>query len=493
MKTILRELLFICLIFITGCAQKPENNWPQFRGYNSSGIAAESVSPPVELNEKNMLWKIALPDGHSSPCIWGKNIFLTGVDTADKTLKMLCINRANGKSRWVRYKKVDEFEQVNTYSSQATATPATDGERVYFYFSSYGIICYDFKGNLKWELQIPIPKSRHGMGTSPIVTGDLVILNCFGHQNDPRLLAINKYDGSIAWKYSTPVQKDWDGDSYATPVIYDDQVIVYTSEDVSGYNIKTGDHIWMFRTGVTDAVCTPVIGDDVLYTTSFSTYGNPVMRSQFPDFIRFIKQYDVNKDLLIDKNEIKDVQFLQYPEKPEISPKLSMIDFFGMWDRNNNGLIDSTEWRMMDEFMNSFYLQQGLRAIRLGGQGDVSMTNFLWGHSKLSSHICSPLYYNNYVYMIRDGGIISCSDAEDGKLLYEEKLGAPGAYFSSPVAANGRIYVASRNGIVTVIEAGDKLNILAKNDLGEMITATPAIIGNKIYIRTDKFLYAFGN
>jgi outer membrane protein assembly factor BamB len=306
-------------------------------------------------------------------------------------------------------------------------------------------------------------------------------------------LAINKYDGSTAWKYSLPEAKDYSGDSYSTPVVYNDQVIVYTSEDVAGYNIKTGDRIWMFRIGVTDAVCTPVIGEDVLYTTSFSTYGNPVMRSQFPDFIRFIKQYDVNKDLLIDKNEIKDVQFLQYPEKPEISPKLSMINFFGMWDRNNNGLIDSTEWRVMDEFMNSFYLQQGIRAIRLGGQGDVSMTNFLWGHSKQASHIPSPLYYNNYVYMIRDGGIVSCSNAEDGKLLYEEKLGVPGAYFSSPVAANGRIYVTSRNGIVTVIEAGDKLNILATNDPGEMITATPAVVDNKIYIRTAKFLYVFGD
>jgi outer membrane protein assembly factor BamB len=94
--------------------------------------------------------------------------------------------------------------------------------------------------------------------------------------------------------------------------------------------------------------------------------------------------------------------------------------------------------------------------------------------------------------MIRDGGIVSCFDAENGRLLYRGKLGAPGAYFSSPIAVNGKIFIASRNGIVTVIGAGDKLNILAKNNLGEIITATPAAVDNKLYLRTEKFLYAFG-
>ena len=93
--------------------------------------------------------------------------------------------------------------------------------------------------------------------------------------------------------------------------------------------------------------------------------------------------------------------------------------------------------------------------------------------------------------MVRDGGIISCFDSESGKLLYRGKLNAPGAYFSSPIAANGRIYIASRNGIVTVFDSGEKLNILAQNNLDELITATPAVVDNKIYLRTEKTLYAF--
>jgi outer membrane protein assembly factor BamB len=94
--------------------------------------------------------------------------------------------------------------------------------------------------------------------------------------------------------------------------------------------------------------------------------------------------------------------------------------------------------------------------------------------------------------MIKTGGIISCFQAEGGRLLYREKLGGSGMYFASPIAANGRIYIASLKGIVTVFEAGDEPKILAQNDLDDKIMATPAVVDNKLYIRTAGFLYAFG-
>jgi outer membrane protein assembly factor BamB len=94
--------------------------------------------------------------------------------------------------------------------------------------------------------------------------------------------------------------------------------------------------------------------------------------------------------------------------------------------------------------------------------------------------------------MIKNGGIVSCFDAATGRLLYQERLGASGMYFASPIAVNGRIYIASLNGIVSVFEAGDELNILAQNDLDDKIMATPAVINNKLYIRRAGSLYAFG-
>ena len=95
--------------------------------------------------------------------------------------------------------------------------------------------------------------------------------------------------------------------------------------------------------------------------------------------------------------------------------------------------------------------------------------------------------------MVTNGGVLTCVNGADGKVLYRERLGAPGAYFASPVAANGRLYLSSAEGVVTVIEDNpEKLKVLAKHDFKESIYATPAIAGNRIYIRTGQRLYAFG-
>jgi outer membrane protein assembly factor BamB len=484
-----------CILYCCSHSSKDLNTkiWPGFRGINCSGIAATEKDPPVIFNpDKNVLWKIALPGGHSSPCIWGNYIFLTGVDTSSKLLKMFCINRVNGKIRWEKNKKVEEFEKVNNFSSPATATPATDGERVYFYFSSFGLLCYDYDGELQWEMPIPLAESMHGMGTSPIVTGDLVILNCFGHWNDPRLLAVNKYDGNIVWKYSVPNKDEYCADSYVTPVIYNDQVIINTCNEIAGYSLKTGEQIWSFLNGCLDAVCTPVIGEDILYTTGFQTFGNPEMMAQFPEFAGLLAERDKNGDSKIDKNETEGIQFLMYPEKPEVSRIIPFNELIEWLDNNNDTLIDETEWKSLIDFFNSLTEKQGLKAIKLGGKGDISITNHVWDYPEQTSHVSSPLYYKNRIYNIRDGGIVSCFNAEDGKLIYKEKLGAAGAYFTSPIAVNDRIYIASRNGIVTVFESGDSLKVLAQNDLEENITATPAVVNNKLYLRTSGYLYAFG-
>jgi len=489
-------ILVAMLINLSVFSQKTDSNtWPNFRGTNCSGIAAPDQDPPITFSPiKNVLWKISLPGGHSSPCIWGDRIYISGYQKEEKLLEMLCIDRKTGKVNWKENIPVEAFEKFHSVSNPATATPATDGERVYFYFCSFGLICYDLNGKMQWELPMAIPKSYNdnGIGTSPVIAGDLVILNCFGHLNNPRLLAVNKFDGKTIWEYSLPNKAGYNGNSSASPVIYKDQVIIYRSADIAGYNLKTGDLIWRFAIGGADAIGTPVIKNNVLYVVAYNTQGNPDAIAQFPDFKGLAFKYDNNKDLMIDKDEIKDFQILTYPEMPEISTKTHIANHFGTFDKNKNGLIDSTEWKATLDNLASLYSKQGLKAIRLDGQGDMSLNNYLWGFSDEISHISSPLYYNNHIYMVRDQGIISCINSETGKLLYQERKGAPGAYFASPIATKDRIYIASRNGIITVFDAGEKLNILAQNNLNELITATPAVVDNKIYLRTEKALYAFG-
>src|SRR2546427_352262 len=115
-------------------------NWPQFRGPNSSGVAASASPPPVEFGPaKRVLWKQALPAGHSSPAIWGDRIFLTAFDKDGAKLEVLCLARKNGDILWRRPIAAEKLEKSHAVSNPARATPAVAGERVYVHFGSYGL------------------------------------------------------------------------------------------------------------------------------------------------------------------------------------------------------------------------------------------------------------------------------------------------------------------------------------------------------------------
>jgi len=116
----------------------------------------------------------------------------------------------------------------------------------------------------------------------------------------------------------------------------------------------------------------------------------------------------------------------------------------------------------------------------------------MWRESENIAEVPSPIYYKDRIYVIREGGFFSCVDASDGTLLYKTRIKGTGPYFASPVAANDKIYVSAHNGKITVLQAGDEFKILATNTFNEKILASPAIVDNKIYIRTDKHMYAFG-
>jgi outer membrane protein assembly factor BamB len=100
--------------------------------------------------------------------------------------------------------------------------------------------------------------------------------------------------------------------------------------------------------------------------------------------------------------------------------------------------------------------------------------------------------WHSRLFLIRNGGILVCRDLQSGKQIYEERIDSPGGYFASPILVDGRIYIASDRGTVTVIKAGDSLEVLARNELGDPIVASPAISDNALYIRSSGQLWAFG-
>ena len=131
-------------------------------------------------------------------------------------------------------------------------------------------------------------------------------------------------------------------------------------------------------------------------------------------------------------------------------------------------------------------------SVRTGGSQDVSASHIAWKETKAVPEVPSPLVWDRRVYLIRSGGNLACRDLETGKLIYEKQTESRGGYFASPVVADARIYVASDRGTVTVIKAGDAFEVLARNELNERIVASPAVVENALYIRSDKHLWAFG-
>jgi outer membrane protein assembly factor BamB len=414
-----------------GAAQKSDNVWwPQFRGPGSSGLGAGR--PPVHFGpDQNVLWKTAVGPGLSSPVVWGDRIFLTEFDQANNRLSTLSIERRTGKIRWRRTVAPEQIENVHELSSPAGSTPATDGERVYVYFGSYGLLSYDLNGNLKWERRLPLPENPYGAVSSPIVAGDLLVLN---HQGkDAYLLAVNRRDGRTVWKTDRSMfQYGW-----STPVYWRhdgiDEIVVLggdfkPNQRLMAYGLADGAERWWVAGLPPSGKSTPVIGDGLLFFAA-------------PDII-----------------------------------------------------LETAAERGNPERAAQFYANNSARvvAVRPGGTGEVSQANIAWSERRGVPGVPSPLYYNGRLYTFQNGGIVFCRAAKTGEVLYNARLGAPGYYYSSPVAADQKVYIASEEGTVVVLDAGPKFNVLATNKLDGAILATPALVDTNIYVRTGDYLYAFG-
>jgi outer membrane protein assembly factor BamB len=422
--------LLLAVLILSG-ADARDPWWPQFRGPDSSGIG--EGRPPAEFGpNRNLIWETEVGPGVSSPIVYSQSIFLTEFDHANKQLATVCLDRRTGKPGWRRAVTAPEIEKVYEISSPAAPTPATDGESVYVYFGSYGLLCYDLKGNLRWEKRFPLPENPYGAASSPIVAGDLLIIN---HQGkDAHLLAVNRRDGRTVWKadrsrykfgWSTPVRWRHDGI---------DEIVVLggdfgPNQRLMAYNLSDGAERWWVAGLPPCGKSTPVVGGGLLFFAA--------------------------PDIIMDPSAIQ-----KDPQRAE-----------------------------------HIYANNASRvsAVRPGGKGEVNATSIVWSEHKGTPGVPSPLYYQGRLYTFLNGGIVYCRAADSGKLLYSGRLGAPGDYYSSPVAADGKVYIASSEGQVVVLGAGEDLKILANNKLDGGIMATPALVDGKIYVRTDTRLYAFGN
>ena len=449
------------------------SNWPQFRGPNSSGVAADA-RPPVHFSLSNgVLWKVEVPWSPSSPCLWDDRIFLTTY--ADEQLQTRCYDRRNGQLLWAKGIKTDKLETFHrTDGSPAASTPATDGRHVVSYFGSFGVVCHDFKGKELWRHSLPVAMSSGGFGsgTSPVIAGKRVLINRDQDQNSS-LFALDLATGKTVWEAPRP--DAWG--SLGTPIIWKnkgaEEVVIPGSLRLKGYELKTGKEDWMIE-GVTTFSCTtPVLGEGLLF---FAGWSPGKSDSPWPSWEKFLEKNDKNNDGEITFDEFNATE----------------RDFARGMDLNHDGKITKTDWDLLMARMAKG--ENLLVAVKPGGRGDISQSHVAWKFDRGLPYVASPLFYQGRLYLIRDGGMFSSLDAVTGAPYYtQERVGANGSYYASPVAADGRIYLASLPGKLTIVKAGGKLpEVIEQIDLGERIFATPALAGDKLYLRTKSSLYAFG-
>jgi len=483
------SILFSPTSFVMG--DDVDTSWPQFRGANGQAIT-ESLLPETLDVDNNLAWKTELPSGHSSPCVFGNRIFLTGFTRDTKTLETICIDRISGKILWRRTAPTTGIEKVHKLSNPANATPAADAERVYVYFGSYGLLCYDHAGAEQWKRPLAVPKTTQGTGSSPILSGDILLLHR-DQRNDPCLLAINTRDGETVWKHQYVFSPSIQPESYSTPAVWKDEIVVHAHNEFLGIAIKTGEKLWSVTTP-TNGCSSPAIYGDIAYITGWSNGGEEAQRTPLPKFGDLIKTSDKNGDGKISRDELPaELAFNIRPEAGDAyGAQVRIKRFFSGLDRNKDDKIGAFEWGIIAAMQTKLYSgDHGLQAIRLGGRGDVTDTHVLWAERTAVPEVPSPVFHDGRVYMVKNGGIVTCSDAKTGDRIYRRRLGASGVYFASIIGAKNCLYATSGKGVIVVFSPGDKLRVLSRNDLGEPIAATPAVADGSVYIRSESHLFAF--
>lgn len=490
--------LFSFAISLNCFGQSTDQIWPQFRGMNSSGVAAETAKPPVVLSNDNLKWKIQLPKGVSSPVIWNEKLFITGFIVSTKELQTICIDRNLGKVLWKNSIVPDTVEKVHTIGSPAQGTVVTDGERVVAYFGSFGLVCYDMNGNPIWKYRVACNNESFGHGTSPVISGEKVIY--FSDVQPKRfLVSLDKKTGNVIWRNELKfpmVGNVWisSAGGHSVPCIYEDKIVLLRVGGISCYSLTDGTLLFDYKT-FTAGNATPFIVNNKVVATCWYNFSEENQRGKLPGFDDLVKSNDKNQNGTIDWQEIPpEMIFYQRPEMELEQADKTVREFFWAFDTSGDKEITRQEWdaglKLLHDF---FYKPAGLMAISLDNKGELSDSCVLWRVTENIPEVPSPVCYKNRIYMIKEGGILTCVNSETGEVLYINRIGASGPIMASPIAANGNIYFFNYNGKMKVIKAGDKFEVTGEYDFKDKVAATPAVVGSTIYIRTLKELLAYTN
>ncbi len=451
-----------------------DSKWSQFRGPNGSGVAETGSLPTDFGKEQNLQWMTPLPLGHSSPVMHGGRIYLTAVEK--ESLLTICLDQATGSELWRRQAPRDRKEKLYPQNNAASPTPVVDASGVYVFFPDFGLLSYTLEGELKWKTKLGPFTNVYGMGASPIICNGRLILVC-DHNVGSYICAHDLATGEQLWKTNRPEATS----GHCTPIVYqpessEPQIIVVGSFYLTAYSPISGEKLWWVGGLCFEMKSTPVISGDMVYINGYGSPQNEAdAKFKIDDFAAVVSAKDSDSDGVLKLEEMPD----------ELSK-----NFFPAIDLDADGKLGAKEW---EYFQQSIASKNSMMAIRLGGDGEMTNQNVVWKYVRNIPQLPSPVLVNNLLFMIDDKGIVTCLNPKTGEAMKRGRLqGAAGAIYASPVVADGKLFFITEDGKVAVTDTTADFNILAVNDLGEHCYATPAFDHDRIYIRTEKGLYAFG-
>ena len=500
--------VFGFIFFLISSAKADQaGGWNRFRGPHGSGVAV-GCQPPVRVGKDCEAWRVPIPQGLSSPVLSESQIFLTAV--REDELMTIALDKQSGKELWRRFAPVKATEKVHRAASQASSTVLVDEQYIIVYFGSYGLLCYDHDGNEVWKKPIPTPQTLYGMASSPIGFGEMVIMVLDDDRNLPgsklsrsRVVAYEKATGKEAWKTARPFSRS----GWSTPIIWYHKVgtdlVVLGDGRLNGYDPKTGEGKWHTTGFSRETIAVPVANRDHVFASSSRRGGDGDAETNPKPFWDAILPFDKNKNGKIERSEMK-VPFT-FPFRPELpvdhpgfgfpmpvdlKKREERVDWILSWFDKNKDQAWSEE-----EFMKGFKDKPGkplLVAVRPGGSGNVTETNASWSVNRNIPEIPSPLLHDGIIYLIRAGGVLAATDAQNGEIIYRNRISSLGGQCTaSPVYANGHLYLVASHGVISVVATGRKFREIHSYDLGEESETTPAIDRNSIYIRTGRHLISF--
>jgi outer membrane protein assembly factor BamB len=417
-------------------------DWPQWRGPKGTGVSDERDLPVRWSATENVTWKADLGGvGVSSPIVSGDRVFVTSQTGAG--LVRQGPRLAQGASASTAGER--SLDSSRVASDRATfiveAFNRADGRRLWQY---------------RVEAAGPLPTvhDKSNMASpSPVSDGQMV----YAWFGTGQLVALDM-NGKLVWernlaKEIAPFEINWGHSS--SPTLYQDTLILLCDHEPASYLLavdkRTGKERWKADRG-----------------KGRQSYSTP-----------FVVEAAGGAELIVNSSERVDAY----------DPKTGTF----LWHvgGSNQFPIPVPAFHNGILYMSRGYRSGPYMAIRPGGRGDVSATHVLWQVPTGAPYISSLVYDAGILYMASDVGALSAIDAETGKRIWQERV--DGLFTASPIAGDGKIYFVSETGEVIVLRSGREPAVIARNDIGERLMASPAISNGQLFLRSDGRLFAIGN